>query len=80
MANSFSMEPIAHIRSDFAEKFGVSPTTAINFDPFGHTRGLVQILAKSGYDSYLFCRPHAGMCTLPAEDFTWAPPENNKNF
>ena len=23
MANSFSMEPIAHIRSDFAEKFGV---------------------------------------------------------
>lgn len=58
-------------RRYFAEKFGVSPTTAINFDPFGHTRGLVQILAKSGYDSYLFCRPHAGMCTLPAEDFTW---------
>jgi alpha-mannosidase len=41
----------------FREKFGVEPTTAINFDPFGHTRGLVQILAKSGYDSYLHCRP-----------------------
>ena len=39
----------------FAQKFGKEPTTAINFDPFGHSRGLVQILAKSGYDSYLCC-------------------------
>lgn len=44
--------------SYFKEKFGVKPTTAINFDPFGHTRGLAQILKKSGYDSYLFMRPH----------------------
>ena len=51
-------------RRYFAEKFGVAPTTAINFDPFGHTRGLVQILARSGYDSYLFCRP--GQAELPA--------------
>ncbi len=58
-------------RRYFAEKFGVEPTTAINFDPFGHTRGLVQILAKSGYDSYLFCRPDPGHITLPAETFTW---------
>lgn len=41
----------------FMEKFGVKPTTAINFDPFGHTRGLVQILKKCGYDSYIFMRP-----------------------
>ncbi len=58
-------------RRYFAEKFGVEPTTAINFDPFGHTRGLVQILAKSGYDSYLFCRPDPGHIALPAETFTW---------
>ena len=58
-------------RRYFAEKFGKAPTTAINFDPFGHTRGLVQILAKSGYDSYLFCRPDPGNCPLPAETFTW---------
>ncbi len=58
-------------RRYFAEKFDVEPTTAINFDPFGHTRGLVQILAKSGYDSYLFCRPHGGNLTLPAETFRW---------
>jgi alpha-mannosidase len=55
----------------FMEKFGVKPTTAINFDPFGHNRGLVQILAKSGYDSYLFCRPFQNDCPLPSDDFTW---------
>ncbi|MDQ1257150.1 MAG: alpha-mannosidase, partial [Candidatus Hydrogenedentes bacterium] len=55
----------------FIEKFGVEPTTAINFDPFGHTRGLAQILAKSGYDSYLFCRPTQEDCALPADDFIW---------
>ncbi len=44
-------------KSYFKEHFGVNVTTAINFDPFGHTRGLVQILAKSGFDSYLFGRP-----------------------
>lgn len=37
----------------FLEKFGVKSTTAVNVDPFGHTRGLVQILKKCGYDSYL---------------------------
>lgn len=58
-------------RRYFAGKFGVEPTTAINFDPFGHTRGLVQILAKSGYDSYLFCRPDPAHISLPAETFTW---------
>ena len=58
-------------RRYFAEKFGVEPKTAINFDPFGHSRGLVQILAKAGYDSYLFCRPDQTDCPLPGEDFEW---------
>ncbi len=58
-------------RRYFREKFGVTPTTAINFDPFGHTRGLVQILARSGYDSYLFCRPGQKECPLPADEFIW---------
>ena len=35
-------------RDYFSEKFGVKPETAVNFDPFGHTRGLVQILKKTG--------------------------------
>lgn len=41
----------------FKKHFGKVPEVAINFDPFGHTRGLVQILAKSGYKGYVHCRP-----------------------
>ncbi len=44
-------------RKYFAEKFGVKPTLANNFDSFGHSRGLVQILAKCGYKYYIHCRP-----------------------
>lgn len=54
----------------FREKFGVEPTTAINFDSFGHTRGLVQILQQAGYDSYIFMRPDE-MEGLPAGVFQW---------
>lgn len=58
-------------RHYFQAKFGVSPTTAINFDPFGHTQGLVQIMAKSGYDAYLFCRPNSVELPLRREEFIW---------
>ncbi len=58
-------------RQYFKEKFDAVPTTAINFDPFGHTRGLVQIMAKSGFDSYLFCRPGEGNIHLPEGPFEW---------
>jgi len=61
---------ILHGRTYFREKFGVRPTTAINFDSFGHTRGLVQILQQAGYDSYIFMRPDA-FPALPAQDFIW---------
>lgn len=52
----------------FMEKFGVKPESAINFDPFGHSRGLVQILKKSGYNSYVFMRPYD---FVPEHDFVW---------
>lgn len=55
----------------FQKKFGVDIKTAANLDPFGHSRGLVQILAKSGFDSYIFCRPGQTECPLPADDFLW---------
>ena len=58
-------------RRYFAEKFGVEPRTAVNLDPFGHTRGLVQILAKSGYSAYLCCRPGNRECPLPSDEFVW---------
>ncbi|THF84104.1 glycoside hydrolase family 38 N-terminal domain-containing protein [Cohnella fermenti] len=57
-------------RSYFREKFGARPTTAINFDSFGHSRGLVQIMKQAGYDSYLFMRPE-GKLAAAAEDFVW---------
>ncbi len=56
----------------FRIKFGVEVKTAANLDSFGHTRGLVQILAKSGYHSYLFCRPDKNFASLPADDFIWS--------
>lgn len=55
----------------FLKKFGVEPHTAVNFDPFGHSRGLVQILKKAGYSSYLFCRPDPASFPLPEDDFVW---------
>ena len=55
----------------FSEKFGVHPTTAINFDPFGHTIGLVQIMKKCGQDSYIFTRPYGSQLDLEDDLFYW---------
>ena len=55
----------------FKEKFGVRPTVAVNFDSFGHTRGLAQILCKCGYNGYIFCRPMDWIFDLPAMHFDW---------
>lgn len=65
-------------RRYFQEKFGKRPTTAINFDSFGHTVGLVQILKKCGFDSYLFCRPMPEMLELPARQFLWVGKDGSK--
>lgn len=58
-------------RTYFWEKFHVRPTTSVNFDAFGHSRGQVQILKKSGYDSTIFGRPFPSFVQLPGEDFRW---------
>ena len=58
-------------RAYFKEKFGVENTTAVCFDAFGHNRGLVQLLKKAGYDSYLFMRPSPWQMELPGDDFMW---------
>lgn len=60
-------------RQYFLEKFGVVPKVAVNLDPFGHTRGLVQILKKTGYDGYLFMRPgdKDRFIKLPSDEFKW---------
>lgn len=58
-------------RKYFREKFSTEPTTALNLDSFGHTKGLVQILEKTGFESYLFTRPHKAFLSLPEEQFIW---------
>lgn len=55
----------------FQKKFNARPSTAINFDSFGHSIGLVQILAKCGYDSYMLCRPMPEILNLPDNEFLW---------
>jgi len=58
----------------FNEKFNTYPKTGINFDAFGHTRGLAQILKKCGFESYLFCRPEkhfTWLKQLPHGPFMW---------
>ncbi len=58
-------------RRYFAEKFGVRPPVAYNFDSFGHNWGLPQLLHQSGYEFYLHCRPAAEMLTLPGITYRW---------
>ena len=49
--------------NEFFEKhFGEIPKTSIGFDAFGHSRGLVQILKKCGYDNYAYLRPREKEC------------------
>ena len=55
----------------FKEKFGIIPSVAVNFDSFGHTQGLVQILSKCGYDGYICCRPMPEFLTLPSNHVEW---------
>ena len=58
-------------RKYFLEKFGKAPSVAINFDSFGHSRGLVQIMAKSGYEGYIHMRPMPEFLTLPQREYKW---------
>ncbi|MBQ8578865.1 MAG: alpha-mannosidase [Clostridia bacterium] len=53
----------------FLDRFGVEATTAINFDAFGHSSGLPQIVKKCGQDSYILSRP--GDDPIPARNFVW---------
>ncbi|MCQ2474806.1 MAG: alpha-mannosidase [Clostridia bacterium] len=62
----------------FFEKFGVKPTTACNFDSFGHSVGLVQILKKCGFDSYLITRPSGEAFDYPGTFFDWIGPDGSK--
>lgn len=65
-------------KSYFKEKFGVEPTVALNFDSFGHSVGLPQILAKNGYVGYMACRPKKDVqFKYPGRFFKWTSPDGS---
>jgi alpha-mannosidase len=55
----------------FWEQFRVRPVVAYNFDSFGHTGGLPQILARAGYKMYVHMRPERKDLPLPADLYRW---------
>lgn len=65
-------------RKYFKEKFNVTPTVAINFDSFGHSTGMPQILAKTGHNGYLFCRPMKHEQKFDMRQFFWVSKDGSK--
>ena len=62
----------------FLKEFNQAPKTAVNYDSFGHSRGLVQIIKKCGQENYVFMRPFNKFVDpkkyqlpLPKEQFLW---------
>lgn len=58
-------------RRFFRRHFGVEPRVAYNFDSFGHTGGLPQILRHCGYHLYIHMRPQANDLALPSDLYRW---------
>lgn len=65
---------IRHIlmgRRFFRQHFGVDPRVAYNFDSFGHSAGLPQLLVRTGYQMYIHMRPQASDLQLPSDLYRW---------
>ena len=58
-------------RRYFWEKFRARPRVAYNFDSFGHSGGLPQILKLAGYKMYIHMRPQKEELSLPADLYRW---------
>ncbi len=58
-------------RTFFKEYFGAEPKVAYNFDSFGHSGGLPQILHLAGYKMYVHLRPQHPDLILPADLYRW---------
>jgi alpha-mannosidase len=62
---------IAEGRRYFRDRFDAAPRAAYNFDSFGHSGGLPQILRRAGYEMYIHMRPQADELALPADLYRW---------
>ncbi len=58
-------------RQFFWYYFKKIPLVAYNFDSFGHSAGLPQILTKAGYKMYIHMRPNKDLLELPASLYRW---------
>ncbi|MBN1540545.1 alpha-mannosidase [candidate division KSB1 bacterium] len=58
-------------RRYFYEQFRALPRVAYNFDVFGHSSGLPQILKATGYEMYIHMRPQPEQLELPADFYRW---------
>ena len=61
----------------FYKKFGVKSEVAVNYDSFGHSIGLVQIMRKCGYKGYITARPNRVQCPRPSRFFNWVAPDGS---
>jgi len=62
---------IAEGRRYFRDRFDAAPRVAYNFDSFGHSGGLPQILRLAGYEMYVHMRPQTDELALPADLYRW---------
>jgi len=62
---------IAEGRRFFREKFRAKPRVAYNFDSFGHSGGLPQVLKLAGYHMYIHMRPQKEELSFPADLYRW---------
>ena len=58
-------------RRFFREHFAVEPRVAYNFDSFGHSAGLPQLLRQAGFEMYIHMRPQALELDLPSDLYRW---------
>jgi alpha-mannosidase len=58
-------------RRYFREQFGVTPRVAYNFDSFGHSGGLPQLLVQAGYRMYVHMRPENKDLPIPSDLYRW---------
>ncbi|NOQ96831.1 MAG: hypothetical protein GQ561_01570 [Calditrichae bacterium] len=55
----------------FKKHFNVQPKVAYNFDSFGHSAGLPQILLQCGHEMYIHMRPQKQDIELPSDLYRW---------
>jgi alpha-mannosidase len=58
-------------RRFFREHFAVEPRVAYNFDSFGHSAGLPQLLRQAGFQMYIHMRPQPPELDLPSDLYRW---------